>query len=694
MKLKLITLLLSSSMAFGQDGAQNKEIGELDPLVIESSPLSPSVSESTQAWSVLSGGELEKAKGATIAETLSETPGVSQTGFGPSANRPIIRGMDKFRVRILQNGTDTFGVSAQSEDHAVPIDPLMVDRIEILRGASALLHGGSAIGGVVNVIDRSIPTSPYGAPGASLLSSYTSVNEGLNYGATAFGSSGKLNFQINGSKRDYNDYDAPSFKTEDHHTGVESGPFTTVKNSHGVNSSIGFGGSYMLDSGYAGLSFSRYDNDYGVPGEHAESDTLIEMESDRFEFRSEIEVTGSDWLTGVELNFGYGDYKHSESGYETENNVTEWHTHATYLREGMEGKIVLSHEIGELTGVLGFHGLLDEFKIVGEESIFGGSSNSNPAISSEDRTNLGVFIIEEYQLDDSTMINGGLRFDHIGRDFTGTSDRDDSAFSASVGFNRTLSELWSFGGNLNYTERVPDSAELFSDGAHHATESYEIGTSTLAKETARGVELLVRRTSGKVTGQLTGFYTKFNDYVFLEETGVERDPDGNTPPAAGKEELPEKVYEAAKAKFYGLEMEVDWLALETPGWSMLLSAYGDMLRATNESEGTNLPRIAPARLGVGFEVQQGKLDYGLRLTRSMKQDKVAVHGAHSEESTAAYSLLNASASYDVAFGDSVGELFVKGYNLTDELAYNHASVLKQFAPLPGRSVEIGLKFDF
>ena len=144
--------------------AQTEKVEELDPLVIESSPLSPSVSEATQAWSVLSGDELEKAKGATIAETLSETPGVSQTGFGPTANRPIIRGMDKFRVRMLQNGTDTFGVSAQSEDHAVPIDPLMVDRIEVLRGASALLLHGNAIGGVVNVIDRNIPTSPYGEP--------------------------------------------------------------------------------------------------------------------------------------------------------------------------------------------------------------------------------------------------------------------------------------------------------------------------------------------------------------------------------------------------------------------------------------------------------------------------------------------------------------------------------------------------
>ena len=135
----------------------------------------------------------------------------------------------------------------------------------------------------------------------------------------------------------------------------------------------------MLDSGYAGLSFTRYENDYGVPGEHAESDTLIEMESDRFEFRSEIEINDSDWLTGVELNFGYGDYKHSESGWEDEGTGPEWHTHATYLREGFEGRVNLSHEIGELNGVIGFHGLIDEFKIVGEESIFGGTTNTNPS---------------------------------------------------------------------------------------------------------------------------------------------------------------------------------------------------------------------------------------------------------------------------------------------------------------------------
>jgi iron complex outermembrane recepter protein len=718
--MKLITLLLSSSLAFGQDGAQTEKINELDPLVVESSPLSPSVTESTQAWSVLSGDDLEKAKRATIAETLSETPGVSQTGFGPSANRPIIRGMDKFRVRVLQNGTDTFDASAQSEDHAVPVDPLLVDRIEVLRGASALLYGGSAIGGVINVIDRKIPTSQYGAPGASLLSSYSSVNEGWNYGATAFGSSGKLNFQINGSKRDFKDYDAPSFYTEDHHSGAISGPFKTVANSHGDSSTIGFGGSYMLDSGYAGLSFSRHENTYGVPGEHAENLTYVEMESDRFEFRSEIEISGSEWLNSIELNFGYGDYKHSEIGYE--NGVPPFETHATYLSEGFEGKIAFDHEIGDLRGVFGLHGLFDEFKIEGHESILSGltktwsdataaatatSTPSNPDIEGEDSQRIALFLIEEYDLDAETTLNFGVRGESIDRDYQGTADRDDSTFSASGGISRDINELWNISGNLSYSERAPDTAELYSDGPHHATEAYEIGNPNLDTESARGVEIIVRKTVGKVTGQFSAFHTRFNNYVFLEEktdglgNEIHRDSEGNLENTvkysnplegfpANTEGLPVKEYESIKAEYQGIEVEIDWLAMESPGWDLLLSAYGDLLRGKNKTEGGNLSRIPATRLGLGFEVQQEKLDFGANLVRSFKQDKLG----HHEETTPAHSLLNAYASYDFSAGGSAGQVFLRGYNLTDELAYNHSSLLKQFAPLPDRSVEIGLKFDF
>ena len=441
------------------------------------------------------------------------------------------------------------------------------------------------------------------------------------------------------------------------------------------------------------------------------------MESDRFEFRSEIEISDSDILTGIDLNIGYGDYQHSESGYEEENGTTEWHTHAAYLREGFEGRIAFKHEIGELSGVFGVHGLFDEFKIVGEESILGGalkdwnvpddnttvaSPNANPAITNEDSSRIALFLIEQYDLNEDTTLNAGIRWEQIDRKYEAATnfDKDETTFSASGGVSHDLSELWNLSGNVSYSERTPDTAELYSDGAHHATEAYEIGTPNLDNESAVGVEIIVRKTVGKVTGQFSVFHTKYNDYIFLEHTENERDSEGilaNTTNYSasdgfptGTEGLEEKAYEAVDAEFQGIEFEIDWLAMENPGWDLLLSFYGDTLRGKNKTEGGNLPRIPAARLGFGFEVMQEKLDFGLKLTRSMEQDNLG----DDEEVTPAFSLLNAFASYDVSLGDSVGELFVRGTNLTDELAYNHASVLKQYAPLPGRSVEIGLKFDF
>ncbi|MDC0369491.1 TonB-dependent receptor [Opitutales bacterium] len=702
MKFYTVPILLSIPFSFAL--GQNKQpVEQLDALVVESSPLDTKLNQTTQSVGILTGDELDKARASTIAGTLSDVPGVSQTQFGPSANRPIIRGQDKFRVKIVQNGTDTFSVSAQSEDHAVPIDPLLVDRIEILRGSSALLHGGSGIGGVVNVIDRSIPTAiPSGISG-SLLSIYSSVDDGFNSGVTAFAGSDSFNFQINGFIRDFKDYDTPSFYKEDHHSGELEGPFNVVSNSHGESQSIGFGGAYKMESGYAGFSYSNYNNDYGVPGEHAESDTLIEMERDRFEFRTEVEITDSEWLRAVELNLGYADYKHSESGYETEDNITEWHTHSTYLKEGFDVKIAFDHEFGDFSGVFGVHGIFDEFKIDGEESILGGLSKDdnnnsvpqNDAISSEDSSRIALFLIEQYSLSDQTTLNGGIRWESFARDYEGTADRDDSLFSASGGVSHELNEIWNISGNLSYSERAPDTAELYSDGAHHATESYDVGTPTLDTESAVGIEVIFRKKIGNVTGQVSAFHTKYKNFVFTEHTEVIRDSEGDLPPfPAGTEGLEEKKYESADAEFQGVEFEIDWLAMQNPGWDLLLSAYGDMVRGKNKTEGGNLPRIPAARIGFGFEVQQEKLDFGMKLLHSLKQDKVAVHDDESEDITESYSVLSAFASYEFNIGDNVATLFLRGNNLTDELAYNHASLLKSSSPLAGRSVEVGFGYDF
>ena len=704
MKSLKIPILLSLPLAFAQGAKAQESPERLDALVVESSPLNTKLGETTQSVGILTGDELDQARGKTIAETLSDVPGVSQTQFGPSANRPIIRGQDKFRVKVVQNGTDTFDVSAQSEDHSVPIDPLLVDRIEILRGSSALLHGGSAIGGVVNVIDRSIPTDVEPGVSGSFLSTYSSVDEGFSSGIVGFAGSDKFSFQINGSIRDYKEYDTPTFYSSDH-DGNTTGPFNKVENSQGESESFGFGGSYKLDSGFAGFSFSSYENVYGIPGEHAELDTRIETESDRFEFRSEIEVSDSEWLTGIDLSLGYSDYKHSEIGKEEETD-TEVETHATYLREGFDAKIGFNHEIGKLSGIFGIQGVFDEFKIEGEESIFGGNSKDennasisdpqNDAISLEESSRIALFLIEQYALSDQTTLTGGVRWESFARDYEGTSDRDDSLFSASSGISHDLSEIWNISGNLSYSERAPDTAELYSDGAHHATESYDVGTSTLDTESAVGIEVILRKKIGNVTGQLSAFHTKYKNFIFLEEKDPEsfRNGEGEVVAETADHALAEKEYEAVDAEFQGVEFEIDWLAMENQGWDLLLSAYGDAVRGKNKTEGGNLPRIPAARIGFGFEVQQEKLDFGMKLLRSLKQDKIAGHGDHAETITEAYSVLSAFASYDISIGDNVGTLFLRGNNLTDELAYNHTSLLKSSAPLAGRSVEVGFGYDF
>ena len=702
MKFYTVPILLSIPFAFALGQKDKKQAEQLDALVVESSPLDTKLNESTQGVNILEKDDLDKARGATIAETLSDIPGVSESYFGPNANRPIIRGLDKNRVRMLQNGTDTFDVSAQSEDHAVPIDPLLVERIEVLRGSSALSYGSSSIGGAVNVIDRSIPTQPVGRTGGSVRSSYSSENEGWNYGAIGYTGNDDWSFQINGSKRDFENYDAP-----DGFLKPDGNASSNIENSYGDTSTLGFGGARHWQGGYAGFSFSNYENTYGVPGEEG---AKIDLESDRFEARSEFEINDSDWLTSIELNFGYGDYLHSESHieehHEGEEEEEEEHEPTKYFREGLEGRVALKHELGALRGVLGFHGLFDELKIQGEESIFAGGEHNVTNyvygnITKEDSKKFAFFLVEEFDLSENTIVNGGIRMESFKRSLetNGSKIKDDTTLSASIGFTHELNEGWNFSSNLNYTERLPDTAELYSYGEHHATHAFEVGDPNLDRESAVGIEVILRRTMGSVTGQISAFHTEFDNYIFNEATGREHE---------GEEEghhLPEMQYVAVDAEFQGIEAEIDWLALEKPGWSLLLSAYGDVLRGKNKSENTHLPRIAPARLGLGFEVQADKLTFGLDITRVFKQSKIPVHEEeaghdddeeHGETPTAAYSMLNAYASYDLSFGDTEGELFIRGNNLTDELGYNHTSpaTIKGYAPHPGASVEVGLGFDF
>ena len=648
------------------DQDESPSFYELDPVVVQSSPLAPEIADLTQAWCVHKSEELDWIRAQTIGETLAFDAGVTQTFYGPNASRPIIRGLGDQRVRVLQNGLDTFDVSAASVDHAVAVDPMLIERIEVLRGSSALLYGANAIGGVVNTIDRTIPTHADGEPvSGQARVEYTGVNDGFNAGGAAFVEAEAFVFQANGAYRETEDYDVPDFRLPDG-TRVDS-----IANSQSETWTAGFGGSYLFDNGYVGAAYSHFDTQYGVPNEEAPT---IELERKRVELRGAMSPESLEWISNIELQFAYGDYIHDE--VESDGEIA-----ATFEREGLESRAAILHNFGDLEGVFGFQGNFDELSVSGEENFFAGESGVNPAIEGEDAQRLALFVMEQYELTSQLTLNGGVRLESFLRQFQGADNRDDFTVSASGGAVFKLAEGWSIGGNLNYTERAPETAELFSDGPHLATGAFEIGDPSLDKEVAYGVEAILRRTKGAFTGAFSAFYTHFDDFIFLADTGVV-DFEG--------EELIERTYQAVSAEFYGLEAEVEWGIIETNDWAIDLRGFGDVIRAKNTSDNTNLPRTPPWRIGTGVNIQYQDFSLFVDATHTGEQSRTAP----GEDSTGSYTLLGARAAYNWKTDHAESELFIRVRNLTDDLARVHTSFLRDTAPLPGRSVDVGVNVRF
>lgn len=662
-------LIMSPLWGYGEDD-ESLPLHELDPVVVESSPLAPEIADLTQAWCVHEGEELNWVRAQTIGETLAFDAGITQSYYGPNASRPIIRGLGDQRVRVLQNGLDIFDVSAASVDHAVAVDPLLIERVEVLRGSSALLYGANAIGGVVNTIDRTIPSHAHGESvyGQARVE-HTGVNDGFSAGAAAFVETGSFVFQANGTFRETEDYDTPDFRLPDG-TRVDS-----VANSQSETWSAGFGGSYLFENGFIGAAYSNFDTLYGVPNEEAPT---IDLERERFELRGGMAPESLDWIENIELQLAYGDYTHDEIEPDGEIAVT-------FERKGLESRAAVVHGFEDFKGVFGFQGNFDELSVSGEENFFAGASGVNPTISEEDSQRLALFIMEEYSPTQQLTFNGGVRLESLLRQFKGAENRNDTTISASGGIAFKPVEKWSIGLNLNYTEREPETAELFSDGPHLATGAFEIGDPSLDKEIAYGVEAVLRRTEGPLTGAFSAFYTHFDNFIFLADTGNEVDEEGDAPG-----ELAERVYQAVSAEFFGLEAEVEWSVLEKEDWAVDLRGFGDVIWAKNISDNTDLPRTPPWRIGTGVNVQYRDFSVFADATHTGEQRKTAI----GEDSTGSYTIVRVRAAYNLRTDYADTELFIRVNNLTDDLARVHTSFLRDMAPLPGRSFDVGMNVRF
>jgi iron complex outermembrane receptor protein len=670
----------------------NEEPIELDAVVVTPFALPRSADDFAQPIFLIQKNRLHRQTTATLGETLNGAPGVSSTYFGPGASRPIIRGMGGDRIRVLSNGLDTFDASVVSPDHAVTVEPMFAERIEVIRGPATLMYGSSAVGGVVNSVDPALPTLPPETPiSGTLEGRYSSNNEEWDGAGQFSGGNERFGWYASALKRSSGDIGIPvppeveadegehDHEDEEHEDEDFDG---TLPNSSVDTESFKVGLSTFWEKGHAGVAYTHYDTFYGIPGghehghehgeehdeDHDDHDEEIHDEDIQVDLRqrrllADVGIRQPvSWLEEVNLKLGFGDYEHSElEGEEVGTRFTS---------EALEARIDAVHPVvGGFVGAFGFDYAQTDFAASGEEAF----------IPPTDTTKGSLFAVETYSRD---LISAqfGLRFEDQSIETTDGTGRfvDKTGLSFSVGGVWRFATDYSIGLSLSRTERLPNAQELFADGPHAATRAYEIGDPNLGKEKAWSADLVLRKRTGRVTGQLSIFANRFERYIYEERTDQEIDG------------LPVYRFVARDAEFTGGEVEAVFHAHETEGIQVDFKVMADTVRATNTTTDQPLPRITPNRFGLGFEVRSGDLSFGAEGRHAAAQNRTAPL----ETPTDSYDLLSFYASYDLDLGSTSWNLYLQGTNVTNREARSHTSFLKDEVPLPGRNLIVGLRLTF
>jgi iron complex outermembrane receptor protein len=651
----------------------------LDTLVVSSGFDHKTAFDLAQGTSLLAGSELRRRVQGTLGETLSATAGVNATAYGPGASRPIIRGLGGDRIRILENGVGSLDASGISPDHSSTLEPLFASQIEVLRGPATLLYGSSAIGGAVNVVDNRIPEqrAPKPLSGAIEVRRFGPADESTGV-ASLLAGSGNLAVQVNALRRDTRDVDIPGVARIDADAPADQ-PDGTLPNSDTDTSSAARGATGVAARGHFGAAVSTYETNYGVPVDEPVS---IAMRRRRLDLHGELtEPFGI--FRGAKAQFGLGDYSHREILEHTIVNTT-------FDNQAWEGRLELPHAFSEaVSGTWGVQATRSDFSAVGEEVA------TPPYV-----TNTGaLFALEEWKRGPLSLQLGGrvetqsITLGDVPDDLppvpgyaarSGEKHRD-TGVSGSAGVVYYPVKDWSAALSLAYSERLPTAQERFSNGPHGGTGAWEVGRADLDTEKSLGLELSLRKRAGFVTGSVGAFVNRFDGHIFEQQL-----PDDAIPEDRNEEGLTPYQFTAKDAEFYGAEAELALHLVDRPEHSLHLSLMSDYVHAQQTTDDEPLPRTPPLRFGAALRFDSARWHAGVEVRTVARQNRVAA----SETRTDGYTLLNADIRYALPLGGVSCELFARGVNLTNEDARVHASFLKDFAPLPGRGVLLGLRAAF
>ena len=670
--------------------------------IVVTAPVQQSEADVLSGTSIVTGEELQRSIRPTIGETLARQPGVSATSFGPNASRPVLRGFQGERIRVLTDGIGSIDVSNTSVDHAVVINPLLAERIEVLRGPSALLFGSSAVGGVVNVIDTRIPrTVPENGYRLSGMATYGSAaTERSVAGATDVAVGKQFVVHADGSYLKTDDLKiggyvlSPRARAEAQAAAAQAprdplnfGRLANLSgrlpNTASETWTAGVGGALITDTGSLGIAYSHYDSLYGVPirytltpgGEKPEAPRLSLVQN-RLDLRGEIE-TGGGFLDRIRLRAGAAQYRHYE--LEEDGGIG-----TAFYNKGIESRLELVQSKRDgWQGASGVQFFNRDFDVRGDEAFLPRNNTAQVGLFTLQQLDRGAFKME-----------AGARYEHTSltartavadnRFFRGQRSFD--AFSGSVGASYGFAPDWRAGLNLSRTERAPSAEELFANGPHAGTEAYELGNPNFKKEASWGIEATVHGHGEGYSFDASAYYNRFSNYIY--DALVTQTPCVAAAAPSGRTvDLPCFQYAQADARYYGIEAEGS-VRLATIGtYAISADLLGDYVHAQILNTGP-APRIPPLRLLGGLEAQSDRVNARVEVERSFRQSRVL----GLETPTNGFTLVNASVQLKPWGAVNPTTLTLSANNIFDVDARRHASVLKDFAPLAGRDLRATLSF--
>ncbi|HEU4779910.1 MAG TPA: TonB-dependent receptor [Steroidobacteraceae bacterium] len=646
--LSLLSATLCCATTYAADPASS-----IDTVIVSASPITPEDKLATIVETV-DRAEILRAGGATLADALANSPGVTGSGFASGASRPVIRGFDSNRVRILEDGVGSFDVADVGPDHGVPIDPLSAQRIEVIRGAATMRYGSQAIGGVVNAINNRVPLRlPDERVSAELTGLYGTNADTAQGSALIDAQLGAFAVHADGFRRSADDYDIPD---------------GTMPNSFFRGDGYSLGSSYFFGKNRVGAAVVHYGSEYGIPGE----ENFIDMKQTKEMLRSSF-APGIGALHTITIDGGHADYEHSERDSAGVAQATfkdnEWDARAEALFD----------KVGPFSAsALGIQMQNREFSALGEGADY---------LLPTETSTAAAFAFADMQLSPRLHLHAGARVESVELDGTPANDvpisRSFTPVSASAGLLFDFSDSLRLGLTFASAARAPGQTELLARGPHEGTATFETGDPTLDEERAHSLEATLRFDTGRVRIEGAVWGAKFSDYIYGNLTGRSCDDEGNC--AEGDDgELRELFYEQRDAMFRGAEGKATVTLYDGENGPLRAIVLADYVRATLDGGG-EVPRISPYHVGVGLDWDSPSLGGGFLLKYTgPREDNLAT----AETPTAGFVSLDAQATWrpfeespDVAFS-------LVGRNLTDRTQRNAISLNKDEVVMPGRDLRL------